>query len=482
MPCSPCWGPRPQEIAFDVALGHTMVPVAVLASMVVGVAGAAATAAASAVAPPEDVRHITAEAVVVFGGGSSHHTRHTCSTSCSCNISSRNSSSCSPSVPDDDPQDVEEHPDDEDMDLVDEPQAVERASRRRGDSNPLGFCGPLGLTADGNIEAFQNRRSVEMEHGRICKTATMGDTQPELYGKVPEYLSPSMNVKHANTSNRLSPLSKTPALDGTKMRGYGDKMLTSVIPAHQTRQLSDEPGKSHLAMMALVGMFFQADRTGAAWGDWAWHNDSPLRAFGSKVVAHTRLGFCEAVGVTADGDVEASKHRRSVELRHGPICIVVTMGYIQSEPSGKMPGCLAPSMSLKLTDIPNGLDTRSTCPAIGWAQMVGVGAVAEINAGSDGFKTGALGDYGVKMLKSFIPADRTRKLSAKLANGRLTMIAPGRLALTSCTLSSSCAYSNGKSFTRRGAYGVQAPNWPTTGVGRPSHKDKSMYNEWSNQK
>ena len=43
--------------------------------------------------------------------------------------------------------------------------------------------------------------------------------------------------------------------------------------------------------------------------------------------------------------------------------------------------------------------------------------------GFDDYKTGTPGDYGFKVLTSSDPEEKTKKLSAELANGRLAMMA-----------------------------------------------------------
>merc|ERR1712241_745615 len=91
------------------------------------------------------------------------------------------------------------------------------------------------------------------------------------------------------------------------------------------------------------------------WGDWALYTDSPLRAFENELGVQAPTGFWDPVGFTADGDVAAFKRRRSVELKHGRISMLATMGYITPEVAGKLPGSLSPSAGLKFADIPNGL-------------------------------------------------------------------------------------------------------------------------------
>merc|ERR1712039_300597 len=64
---------------------------------------------------------------------------------------------------------------------------------------PVGFWDPLGLSKDGNAADFRRRRVTELKHGRISMLATMGYITPELVGKFPGYLSPSMNLRFAET-------------------------------------------------------------------------------------------------------------------------------------------------------------------------------------------------------------------------------------------------------------------------------------------
>eukprot|EP00434_Breviolum_minutum_P041838 symbB.v1.2.037221.t1/scaffold5435.1/size40275/4 len=51
-----------------------------------------------------------------------------------------------------------------------------------------------------------------------------------------------------------------------------------------------------------------------------------MLAFENELGVQAPVGFWDPVGFTADGDVAAFKRRRSVELKHGRISMMATMG------------------------------------------------------------------------------------------------------------------------------------------------------------
>merc|ERR1740123_1980936 len=170
-----------------------------------------------------------------------------------------------------------------------------------GAQPPLGFWDPLGFASDGNADVFKRRRASEIKHGRISMLAAMGYITPELTGKWPGALSPSMGLKYADIPNGLGAISKVPAAgwaqilaycayvevsgmssngpDGTEGTpgDFGFKVLTSSDPEAKAKKLRAELANGRLAMMAIIGMFFQDGLTGSAYGDWALYTDSPLR-------------------------------------------------------------------------------------------------------------------------------------------------------------------------------------------------------------
>merc|ERR1712003_254891 len=271
----------------------------------------------------------------------------------------------------------------------------------------------------------------------------MGIT-PEITGKFPGYLSPSAGLKFADIPNGLAAISKVPAAGwgqivaycafcelsqdqsaGTSAAGgdFGWKLLTSSDPETLKGKLSAEIANGRLAMMAIIGMFFQDGLTGSAWGDWALYTDSPLRAFENELGVQAPVGFWDPAGFTADGNVENFQRRRQTELKHGRVSMLATMGYITPEITGKLPGYLSPSAGVKFADIPNGLAAVSKVPTLGWAQIAAYFGFCEFSGGFEDYKTGTPGDYGFKVLTSSDPAEKTKKLAAEIANGRLAMVA-----------------------------------------------------------
>ena len=73
--------------------------------------------------------------------------------------------------------------------------------------------------------------------------------------------------------------------------------------------------------------------------------------------------------------------------------------------------------------MPNGLAAISKVPAAGWGQILAYMAFCEVSQDQSAGTPAAAGDFGFKVLTSSDPAEKTKKLSAELANGRLAMMA-----------------------------------------------------------
>jgi hypothetical protein len=327
-----------------------------------------------------------------------------------------------------------------------------------GVQDPMGFWDPAGFTFDGSTENFARRRQTELKHGRVCMLATIGYIFPENFGKWPGYLSPSSELKFADIPNGLGAISKVPVAGWVQIVAYcaycevsqnqspgtpaaagdfGWKVITSSDPVEKQKKLAAEIANGRLAMVAIIGMFFQDGLTGSAWGDWALYTGSPLRAFESELGVQPPTGFWDPAGFTKDGDADAFKRRRCVEIRHGRICMLATMGYITPEITGKFPGYLSLDEKILFEDVPNGLAALSKIPFGGYVQIIAYCGYCEFSGtgvtggvlyeGSEGGLKGELepGNLGWKppLLTSPDPEIRKRRLNAEIANGRLAMVA-----------------------------------------------------------
>merc|ERR1712072_795795 len=99
-------------------------------------------------------------------------------------------------------------------------------------------------------------------------------------------------------------------------------------PEVRKKKLAAELANGRLAMVAIIGMFFQDGLTGSAWGDWANYTESPLRAFEGEIGVQAPVGFWDPLGFAAEGDKDFFLRRREVEIKHGRISMLATIGYI----------------------------------------------------------------------------------------------------------------------------------------------------------
>jgi len=319
---------------------------------------------------------------------------------------------------------------------------------------PVGFWDPAGLSRDGDAAAFKRRRSTEIKHGRVSMLATMGYITPEVAGKFPGFLSPSKGLAFEDIPNGLAAISKVPVLGwiqiviyclyveasglGFNYIGQGEAtpgdvgwkppLLSGFDGEKKTKKLNAEIANGRLAMVAIIGMFFQDGLTGSAWGDWASYTDSPLRAFESELGVQAPVGYWDPAGLSKDGDAEAFKRRRVTEIKHGRVSMWACLGYITPE-YFKWPGYCSPSKGLEFADIPNGLAALSKVPGAGWVQIFlfcgliekGLFVYDPSRAPGDYENGGVLGVPN----GSTLPAGelKSRKLNAEIANGRLAMMA-----------------------------------------------------------
>merc|ERR1711971_956331 len=181
---------------------------------------------------------------------------------------------------------------------------------------------------------------IELQHGRVSMLACIGYIVPE-YFKWPGYLSPSMELKFEDIPNGFEAVDKIPGIGWVQILAFvglievfnlqsepkehpGDYELFGAfgIPgggsikdkAKKEKSLLAEINNGRLAMMAIIGMFFQNGLTGSAWGDWANYTASPLRAvdLSSELGACAPLGFWDPLDLSKfdDPGVAESQFKR----------------------------------------------------------------------------------------------------------------------------------------------------------------------------
>ena len=149
----------------------------------------------------------------------------------------------------------------------------------------------------------------------------------------------------------------------------------------------------------------------------------------NEIGACDPLLFWDPVGYCQDGCTkEDFDRRRAVELKHGRLCMVATIGMVWPDIFGKFDGYLSPSQNLKFADVPSGIAAVTKVPLEGWLQILLVAGLIETQLLKDqsfgGFgyaKYGAEpGNFGTGYWGRKIqdPAERKLKLTTELNNGR----------------------------------------------------------------
>merc|ERR1719198_2182247 len=159
---------------------------------------------------------------------------------------------------------------------------------------------------------------------------------------------------------------------------------------------------------------------------------APSGAFDPKAELGVQapVGFWDPAGFCDGIDEAGFKRYRSMELKHGRIAMMATIGFIHPIVLGHFPGYLSPSAGLKFADIPDGVAAISKVPNGGLIQIFLFAALIEFGLSPNGieeWKYGPAGDYDKGFLGMFgpvtDPAKKERSLNAELANGRLAMVA-----------------------------------------------------------
>eukprot|EP00403_Amphidinium_massartii_P023855 CAMPEP_0178399296 /NCGR_PEP_ID=MMETSP0689_2-20121128/15208_1 /TAXON_ID=160604 /ORGANISM="Amphidinium massartii, Strain CS-259" /LENGTH=343 /DNA_ID=CAMNT_0020020071 /DNA_START=127 /DNA_END=1154 /DNA_ORIENTATION=+ len=243
------------------------------------------------------------------------------------------------------------------------------ASKEIGACDPLLLWDPIGFCTEGcTKEDFDRRRAVELKHGRICMFATIGMVWPDIFGKWDGDLSYSLGLKFSDIPSGLGAITavpiagwvqilffaglietqlfKDPSLGGFGVgaagaepgnfgTGYWGRKIKD--PAERRAKLTTELNNGRLAMVAFTGMALQNYLTGQSpieqltSGHISPFNDGQgYFAFDAskELGACPPLGYWDPFGMMAFQDEAKFRKNRELELKHGRICMVATIGMV----------------------------------------------------------------------------------------------------------------------------------------------------------
>lgn len=320
-----------------------------------------------------------------------------------------------------------------------------------GAQAPLGFFDPAGFCLDGDAATYRQNRLAELKHGRVAMIAAIGYITPEFF-RFPGMLSPHFGVNFADVPNGLQALNKVPFaglvqwfvfvgvmdtafLKDDKSRAPGDSVRVGSLGAPnaaaklpegegRNRKLNSELANGRLAMMAIIGMFFQDGLTGAAWGDWSLYTASPLRAAATSTAskafdpsaepgAIAPLGYWDPAGLAMDHDEAEFRRFRACEIKHGRSAMLATVGLI-GQHWLHFPG---------FENIPKGgLNAMTTYPgSVGLAFIFIAAGFFELTTSDEGREAGNFGDPGAFQKGGVFKYDNQWR-NMEIQNGRLAMI------------------------------------------------------------
>merc|ERR1719453_132208 len=141
------------------------------------------------------------------------------------------------------------------------------------------------------------------------------------------------------------------------------------------------------------------------------------------------VGFFDPLGLSKGITEEKFNRWRTVEIKHGRVCMMAFLGFIWQQGVGHFPGYISHSPDLKFSDIPDGVAAIGAVPGVGWAQILWFCGLLEL--GMFSVKTqrapGAFNFYrpgGAELggYPGVTDENRAQKLTIELQNGRLAML------------------------------------------------------------
>lgn len=153
--------------------------------------------------------------------------------------------------------------------------------------------------------------------------------------------------------------------------------------------------------------------------------------FSDELGAQAPLGFFDPLGFLKDADEARFDRLRSVELKHGRVCMLAVLGHIVTTAGARLPGNINYE-GLAFADIPAGLKALEVVPLAGIAQIVVFIGLLEIFVMKDVAGTGEFpGDFRNNYIDfgwdTFDDETKLKKRAIELNNGRAAQM--GILAL-----------------------------------------------------
>ncbi|CAE8582890.1 unnamed protein product [Polarella glacialis] len=304
-------------------------------------------------------------------------------------------------------------------------------SKELGACPPLGYWDPFGMMAFQDQSTFKKNREAELKHGRVCMAAAIGVFVPDIFGRLPGYLSPSMNLKFADIPSTIDAIYKVPALGWLQILAlagaleakneafptdYGYPAFAGNVgklkEPERSKKLLAELNNGRLAMVAMAAMVAQNGVTGQSIVEqFSSGNLNPFvggyaqQERSSRTVRHaqqtgyntgngnslslpwatvpeglTNEVLGEYVGDVGFDPLGLARNKRllpwyrEAELAHGRTCMLAILGFTVQTTGAKW----EPFITRFPTDSSDPLKAATQVPIVGWLQILVVIALSEL--------------------------------------------------------------------------------------------------------
>eukprot|EP00616_Rhizochromulina_sp_CCMP1243_P009872 CAMPEP_0118973606 /NCGR_PEP_ID=MMETSP1173-20130426/10562_1 /TAXON_ID=1034831 /ORGANISM="Rhizochromulina marina cf, Strain CCMP1243" /LENGTH=212 /DNA_ID=CAMNT_0006923287 /DNA_START=23 /DNA_END=661 /DNA_ORIENTATION=+ len=133
-------------------------------------------------------------------------------------------------------------------------------------------------------------------------------------------------------------------------------------------------------------------------------------------------GLWDPFNFAKDGEA-ALYRRRCVEIKHGRVAMIATIGYVMGDLI-TFPGYLSKTQDIKFSDVPAGMGALTAVPIAGWVQIFLFAGLMETKFYKQD-PSKAPGDIATPSwwVRYDDPEVKNKKLTSEIKNGRLAMMA-----------------------------------------------------------